>query len=99
MLQIICYKSIATNHFRMERFAKTLSAAMLAVDLAHGTFVRKGEFKSENIRPPVWLLGEYYTVNQGYFDQYLYIVPQVYIKMDSDYKPRNGAVVQMYASF
>ena len=59
--------------------------------------MKKGEFTSQNVGPPVWLLGEYYTVSQGYFDTYLYIVPSVYVKLGTDYEPKNGNLVQMYA--
>lgn len=43
------------------------------------------------------MLGEYYTVKQGYFDDYLYVVPSVYVKEDSELRPKSGQTVQMFA--
>ena len=47
----------------------------------------------------MWLNGEYYTANVGLFDQYLYVVPQVYIYTRSEFAPQNGYIIQMYAQF
>ena len=82
----------------MEKFCKKVTSVLLTAASANA-LINKGEFQSENIRPPAWMLGEYYTVNQGYFDQYLYIVSQVYIEMGSDYEPKDGSLVQMFAQF
>ena len=45
------------------------------------------------------MIGEYYVVSQDNGDQYLYIIPSVYNRMDDDnkFKPTNGSIVQIYA--
>ena len=53
-------------------------------------------FSTDNLNPPVWLNGEYYTANVGLFDQYLYVVPQLYILSTSEFVPSSGTIVQMY---
>ena len=37
------------------------------------------EFSSNNLNPPVWLTGQYYTASDGLLDMNLYVVQQVYI--------------------
>ena len=51
------------------------------------------------MRPPIWLIGEYYVVSQESGDQYLYVIPTVYNKISEDnpYNAQNRQVVQIYA--
>ena len=76
----------------MDKFCKRVTSVIVAASSANA-LITKGEFQSDNITSPAWLLGEYYTVNQGYFDQYLYVVSQVYIKMGTEYEPKDGSLV------
>ena len=47
------------------------------------------------------MIGEYYVVTQKSGDQYLYVIPTVYNKIDEDnpYNAKNGSIMQMYAQF
>ena len=80
----------------MKRPTLSLALALVATGAAAGEV---NDFTSDNLRPPVWLKGEYHTANVGLFDQYLYVIPQVYIYTESDFAPTNGSIVQMYAQF
>ena len=47
------------------------------------------------------MIGEYYVVTQNSGDQYLYVIPTVYNKIDEEnpYAAKNGSIMQMYAQF
>ena len=78
----------------MKRFPQALSL-VLSIKGILSSYVH--DFTSENLTPPIWLQGTYYTSRLGFFDEYLYIVPQVFIHSDSEFAPTNGSIVQMYA--
>jgi len=77
------------------------SAVLVAAStaLVNAQAFQKTEFQSENLRAPIWLIGEYYVVTQGSGDQFLYVIPTVYNKISEDnpYNPKNGSIIQMYA--
>ena len=75
--------------------------AALVTDGAWGRASQKTEFQAAQLRPPVWMIGEYYVVTQANGDQYLYVIPTVYNKIGptNPYTPKNGSIVQMYAQF
>lgn len=79
------------------------SAVLVAASaaLVNAQAFQKTEFQSENLRAPIWLIGEYYVVTQGSGDQFLYVIPTVYNKISEDnpYNPKNGSIIQMYAQF
>ena len=81
----------------MKQFTTTFALALTAWVGDAASKVRT--FSTENLKPPVWLNGEYYTANVGLFDQYLYVVPQLYILSTSEFAPKNGAIIQMYVQF
>ena len=45
------------------------------------------------------MIGEYYVVSQNNGDQFLYVIPTVYNKIDGEnpYNAKNGSIMQMYA--
>ena len=45
------------------------------------------------------MIGEYYVVSQSNGDQFLYVIPTVYNKIDEEnpYNAKNGSIMQMYA--
>ena len=47
------------------------------------------------------MIGEYYIVTQASGDQYLYVIPSVYNKIDDEnpFNAKNGSIMQMYAQF
>ena len=74
--------------------SKYLTAGLVSTLAAAQSF-QKTEFQSSNLRPPIWLIGEYYVVSQESGDQYLYIIPTVYNKISEDnpYNAQNRQVV------
>ena len=55
-----------------------VSAAAFIVAVVDAS-VPKTEFTGSKLRPPVYLTGAYYSEPDGLFDEYLYVVPTVYI--------------------
>ena len=64
----------------------------------HAQTSQKQRFQADQLRPPFWLIGEYYVVTQN-GEQYLYVIPTAYNKISTDnpVNPENGSVVQLYA--
>ena len=55
------------------------------------------EFTGSFLKPPVYMVGEFYTETVSSFDQRLYVVPTVYIDASSQYAPVDGSYVYMFA--
>ena len=74
-------------------------AALSSTPLVSAQAFQKTEFQSKELRPPVWMIGEYYVVSQNNGDQFLYVIPTVYNKIDEEnpYNAKNGSIMQMYA--
>ena len=70
---------------------------MLAVQqcLVEAQAFQKTEFQSKELRPPIWLIGEYYVVTSNNGEQYLYVVPTVYNKIaaDNPFNAKNGSII------
>ena len=77
------------------------AAALTLASTTSAQAFQKTEFQSKELRPPVWMIGEYYVVSQTNGDQYLYVIPTVYNKISEDnpYNAKNGSIMQMYAQF
>ena len=61
--------------------------------------VPKTEFYGSLMKPPVYMLGEFYTETDAEFNKRLYVVPTVYIESRSQYAPVDGSYVFMFAQF
>ena len=72
---------------------------LYGAEMANAQAYQKTEFQTQQLREPIWMIGEYYVVSQDNGDQYLYIIPSVYnrISEDNEFNPTNGSIVQMYA--
>ena len=86
----------------LKALSKTSGAVLAAVAWqANAQSFQKTEFQTETLRPPIWMIGEYYVVSQENGDEYLYVIPSVYNKISEDnpYSPTNGSIVSIYAQF
>ena len=85
----------------MKSFACLVASAVTLASTASAQAFQKTEFQSKELRPPVWLIGEYYVVTQSNGDQYLYVIPAVYNKISEDnpFTAKNGSIMQLYAQF
>lgn len=82
----------------LKSFATALITLALQADAQ--TSYQKTEFQTKNLRPPIWMVGEYYVVTEG-DSQYLYVIPSLYTKIapDNDFRAENGRIFQLYAQF
>ena len=66
---------------------------MVIGDVAHTSFY------GSLMQPPVYMVGEYFTLTTGTFNTSLYVVPTIYIDAASSYAPVDGSYVFMFAQF